>query len=471
MVKLSALVILPLLSCGLLQAAPPSDLELAQASQIAYRIQFGSLEQHRASLQALPNYELYDFEEDEHQVEIAGFRGLALINRQTRTLIIAYRGTEPTNGRNIIVDGGLFLTVAGDNAVPVVLKEMSKFSTHYGTVAAVGTTVAAVLASQFNMAPEGKEAVQELMLDQAFGRLGITYDPDYPVEAHTWAIVKHATAFFTKTMRNLHKDFNQEYQPSALQGAAHWMGLKADPRTAPPAGYEVYVTGHSLGGFLAQLVAAKEGVPAVTFNAPGAEEYATKRKLALKSLALIRNIYRANDIVGSFATHLGLSEEAKNFYDDRPEAGRLEAAFDQEEKKCQVKRRQQLERERQAFPARMERFAAEQANYLRAMATYQEELAAFEAKHEHRYTVNRWLVSLASAPAKPIAPTEPAEPTLEAIHIRNRFGYSNQARARELYGMAGYVLNNHSLERIIEGLEDAQAQGRSVTNCGIVGGV
>ena len=62
----------------------------------------------------------------------------------------------------------------------------------------------------------------------------------------------------------------------------------------------VMVTGHSLGGFIAQIIAAENGLRAVTFNALGARNY--KKSKENKG---IRNIVRKNDIVGRFGKHLG----------------------------------------------------------------------------------------------------------------------------------------------------------------------
>ncbi len=64
-------------------------------------------------------------------------------------------------------------------------------------------------------------------------------------------------------------------------------------------GYSITITGHSLGGALAQYVASLKHVPAVTFNAPGVD---------VPSGGTIENIINyvnMNDPVGSYREHIG----------------------------------------------------------------------------------------------------------------------------------------------------------------------
>jgi hypothetical protein len=64
----------------------------------------------------------------------------------------------------------------------------------------------------------------------------------------------------------------------------------------------VTLVGHSLGGFIAQVLAAEEAVGAVTFNAPGAANYNAKLRGRQ-----IRNVSRKNDVVGTLGKHIGSS--------------------------------------------------------------------------------------------------------------------------------------------------------------------
>lgn len=65
----------------------------------------------------------------------------------------------------------------------------------------------------------------------------------------------------------------------------------------------ITVTGHSLGGFLAQIIAAERGARGVTFNAPGAQHHAPSLHGAI-----VRNLARRHDVVGTFGVHLGTTE-------------------------------------------------------------------------------------------------------------------------------------------------------------------
>lgn len=64
----------------------------------------------------------------------------------------------------------------------------------------------------------------------------------------------------------------------------------------------VTLVGHSLGGFIAQVLAAEQAVPAVTFNAPGAANYNAKLRNER-----IRNVSRKTDVVGTIGKHIGKS--------------------------------------------------------------------------------------------------------------------------------------------------------------------
>ena len=79
------------------------------------------------------------------------------------------------------------------------------------------------------------------------------------------------------------------------------MAMK-DSKGRPLLKQRVTLVGHSLGGFIAQVLAAEQAVPAVTFNAPGAANYSPK----LRSNQ-IRNVSRKNDVVGTLGKHIGTS--------------------------------------------------------------------------------------------------------------------------------------------------------------------
>jgi hypothetical protein len=63
---------------------------------------------------------------------------------------------------------------------------------------------------------------------------------------------------------------------------------------------DIVIVGHSLGGFITQVVAAERNARAYTINAPGAAHY----NKALKSTKT-RNLTRHNDVVGRLGKHVG----------------------------------------------------------------------------------------------------------------------------------------------------------------------
>ena len=69
---------------------------------------------------------------------------------------------------------------------------------------------------------------------------------------------------------------------------------------------QITLTGHSLGGALAQLVAAKTGIPAITFNAPGMQYALSKIGCSTEtSYDNVKNYIVMNDYIGNFREHIG----------------------------------------------------------------------------------------------------------------------------------------------------------------------
>lgn len=84
------------------------------------------------------------------------------------------------------------------------------------------------------------------------------------------------------------------------------MGMK-DSKGRKHSKARVKLVGHSLGGFIAQVLAAEQAVPAVTFNALGAAHYNDR----LKS-SRIRNISRSSDVIGTMGKHIDKSVWVKD---------------------------------------------------------------------------------------------------------------------------------------------------------------
>eukprot|EP00435_Cladocopium_sp_Y103_P075151 s223_g54.t1 len=76
----------------------------------------------------------------------------------------------------------------------------------------------------------------------------------------------------------------------------------------------LYITGHSLGGGLAKLVAANVSIPAVTFMAPGLEStsYLVYRKNKIQELHNVAlTLMPDNDVVSRVDTQSGASVKTK----------------------------------------------------------------------------------------------------------------------------------------------------------------
>jgi hypothetical protein len=68
----------------------------------------------------------------------------------------------------------------------------------------------------------------------------------------------------------------------------------------------IVITGHSLGGFLAQVIASRHGHEALTINAPGASGFAGD------DVRSLRNWIRKDDVVGTFGVHVGSVTKYRN---------------------------------------------------------------------------------------------------------------------------------------------------------------
>ena len=97
-------------------------------------------------------------------------------------------------------------------------------------------------------------------------------------------------------------------------------------------GAEITLTGHSLGGAIAQLIASASGVNATTFNAPGVAQFLPYFKTSLASLPVLRtpsgareitNLRAYGDLVSTVGTQVGatltlVSTFSDSLIDPRP---------------------------------------------------------------------------------------------------------------------------------------------------------
>jgi len=68
---------------------------------------------------------------------------------------------------------------------------------------------------------------------------------------------------------------------------------------------KIVVTGHSLGGALAQAVGAKHGVETHAYNAPGMANFLAKENIPVANNNKITNHARSTDVVGNRLDHIG----------------------------------------------------------------------------------------------------------------------------------------------------------------------
>jgi putative lipase involved disintegration of autophagic bodies len=94
-----------------------------------------------------------------------------------------------------------------------------------------------------------------------------------------------------------------------------------------PAAYAYSITGHSLGGYLAQVVSYWYALPCVTFNAPGAWGDMQKAKInafkpqvmwqSIKATfqfeAICVNFIHVGDIIGNYGLHRGRTNRLQGF--------------------------------------------------------------------------------------------------------------------------------------------------------------
>jgi len=445
-------------------AQPLGDLQLAYASRIVYFDEFHQIRDFPYDDSPLRGYRIADFTEDLHLVEKhrVGFRGLALKNEATKDLIIAFRGTDVRVKENILADMGIFLELAGEDHLGAIQGELAKFRAHYGydkmlakadMAVAVGR-VASGLLEAYGSEPvkDFAKGAAEFALTQAFGNLGLGFLDPEDIKFTTRAIVDNALAFYEKTIHG--KGTRQD--PGMIRQGIHalWHGhKKALPELD---GYTIRVTGHSLGGFLAQIVAGTHGSQAVAFSAPGAAEYARKTKRHVKDPGGIRNICRENDFVSRFGTHLGRTDWLRNFWEVSPVGDELQAAWAVEESACLPRRQEALRLELAARPDRLRAYERARELHDKKSAEYDAAKAAYDARLS-AMSWGEWAKAPRFAMERPVAPVPPPEPTLDTVYAAapNRLGrtYDGLRMAKAKYGLEGYMRRNHDLNLIIRQLE------------------
>ena len=257
-------LISPLITVGSSYIYKPSVVDCARISHLVYHEQKdlnSQLDRHELSA--------YQMVSDIH-LEETGMRVSAFKLQGTNNIVIAYRGTDPNNNANLLIDLGIAASVL----------ESSDANSHFVAQHAQ-VWLEKHWSGLLKLLNNNAEILRYLPTNALIGALSYWgYDIE-TAKKYKRLGIKHALETFEQIK-------------------------KENP------GCTYYITGHSLGGFYAQIVAYHYGYTAYTFNAPGA--YQTYRQVYpawarrlwwIRSKKLITNYIREHDLVGTFGTHLG----------------------------------------------------------------------------------------------------------------------------------------------------------------------
>jgi DUF2974 family protein len=222
------------------------------------------------------NYRLYDKKTYRQDLKL-----ITYANHKTKEFIIAFRGTDPTKLHNILVDVAIFQENTTDSATMAAIHSLKHWQNWFKETLATHANGAVKV-----MAPELSDLVVDTARDSMVAAFG-----DMAIDG-TQKIVD---------MRKLLDD-------AAQKALSYFDKIQ---RKLP--GYQGCVTGHSKGGYYAQIVAATYGVDGYSLNAPGAQSYIKKMNQTLKPSKFI-NYIRRHDVVGKLGEHFG----EKKIIDDLP---------------------------------------------------------------------------------------------------------------------------------------------------------
>lgn len=250
----------PLLTTGYSYFYTPSAIDCARLSHVVYHDEPDTqLTQH-----GLHNYDLLETIDRSDM----GMRACVFRRKKTNNIVVAFRGTQLNNSANLLIDIGIAASALEcTQANSHFVAQHAKFWFQKYCNALLNT----ISNSTFSYVPTNLA----LMLLDRWG----------------WNI---STA----------KKYKQKSIETAFEVFEY---IKKNYGSA-----RYYLTGHSLGGFYAQLIGYHYGHTTYTYNAPGA--YQAYRQLHprwnralwwIRSKQLISNLIRDHDLVGTFGTHLG----------------------------------------------------------------------------------------------------------------------------------------------------------------------
>ncbi len=274
----------------------PSITTCAQVSALTYENKITTQQLKTAHLD---NYYVYMPTKHIKNPRGVGFRGIAFVNHKSKQCIVAYRGTETKEIGNLLQDIGIFFDeIHKNNPYEILHNQLNTWLWSYNK-----KLYAAHKIGDWTM------WLGKYLLSFKSGFIGTIAQKmaakivNHKVLFHTLARIIGLTVT-TETKGCINK---------AMQDANTFFNEVKEKFS----NYDFYVTGHSLGGFLAQIVGAKNNTETYTFNAPGASNvFKTMYPNVQFDHNLITNIIRRNDIFGTFDTHIGTLKKLPNYLKD-----------------------------------------------------------------------------------------------------------------------------------------------------------
>ncbi|GEM_PF-2619198 len=318
-----------LMGMGTLLAAQPSEMDLAYACRLVNFADPSQLDQWGKDPGRLPaGYECFKWvaqagAADGHS---RGFQAIALRNLEKKAVIIAFRGPEPV--ADVVVDGGMMMAIVSPGETTSLSLQIMKTLSDYdggrrlvpfmnaiNPVAAPASAVGPAPGAHVHLSANQQARI-------AFEELEIpcrTANPGGELKKAR----KEAVRFFDEVCTSLTAEAHAKMSWSSY--AASWVWPK-EPVPGEVGGFTVHVTGHSLGGFVAQIVAAGRECHMMTFAAPSASNHLEKTGVkAGKRKGLTRvNFIRDNDLMRGSGGSFGHTFKLSSFDANPEERRRLE---------------------------------------------------------------------------------------------------------------------------------------------------
>lgn len=216
--------------------------------------------------------------------EESGFQALSCIDKRTGKMVVSFTGTQPFDGMgDLIADLGI--VESGLNNLKKLILKKNRFEDKIikiaDKIAQLEKDGKSIKAAWF----KSKRKLFELYLKRISRKIGKERKAEVKnlekSRGSTNIILDRQVKLARKFLKSSTEKYNQ---------------IKPNNKES-----NIVLTGHSLGGFLAQIVGTETGHTTYTFNAPGAEGYLPK----LKESKNIFNYIRESDIVGNFGNHIG----------------------------------------------------------------------------------------------------------------------------------------------------------------------